>query len=160
MEGRTTGLVVREYSGSLNIPPHRPSNSFPWCQYEKNDNEIYNVFRATITSSNGNIFRVLALYAGNSLVTGEFPSQKPVTRSFDVSLICALTKRLSKQSWGWWFETPSRSLWRHCNGSVMYENILCEVHQLMRCNCGTHYPVIAHTTVCQRLSEYWQTHKR
>ena len=30
------------------------------------------------------------------------------------SLICALNKRLSKQSWGWWFETPSRSLWRHC----------------------------------------------
>ena len=31
------------------------------------------------------------------------------------SLICALNKRLSKQSWGWWFETPLRSLWRHCN---------------------------------------------
>ena len=25
-------------------------------------------------------------------------------------------KRLSKQWWGWWFETPSRTLWRHCNG--------------------------------------------
>ena len=24
-------------------------------------------------------------------------------------------KRLSKQSWGWWFETPSRPLWRQCN---------------------------------------------
>ena len=31
------------------------------------------------------------------------------------SLICALHKRLSKQSWGWWFETPSRSLWRYFN---------------------------------------------
>ena len=30
------------------------------------------------------------------------------------SLICALNKR-GKQSWGWWFETPSHSLWRHCN---------------------------------------------
>ena len=30
-------------------------------------------------------------------------------------LICALNKRLSKQSWGWWFEIPSHSLWRHCN---------------------------------------------
>ena len=28
---------------------------------------------------------LLALCAGNSLVTGEFPSQRPVTRSFDVS---------------------------------------------------------------------------
>ena len=26
-----------------------------------------------------------------------------------------LNKRLSKQSCGWWFETPSRTLWRHCN---------------------------------------------
>ena len=26
-----------------------------------------------------------------------------------------LNKQLSKQSLGWWFETPSRSLWRHCN---------------------------------------------
>ena len=31
------------------------------------------------------------------------------------SLIWVLKKRLSKQSWGWWFETPSRSLWRHFN---------------------------------------------
>ena len=31
------------------------------------------------------------------------------------SLICALNKRFSKQSWGWWFVTPSRPLWRHCN---------------------------------------------
>ena len=31
--------------------------------------------------------------------------------------ICALNKRLSTQSWGWWFEMPSRSLWRHCNAS-------------------------------------------
>ena len=30
--------------------------------------------------------------------------------------ICALNQRLSKQSWGWWFETPSRPLWRHSNG--------------------------------------------
>ena len=32
-----------------------------------------------------------------------------------LSLICALNKRLSKQWWGWWFETLSWSLWRHCN---------------------------------------------
>ena len=34
------------------------------------------------------------------------------------SLVCALNKRLSKQSWCWWFQTPSRSLWRHCNGPM------------------------------------------
>ena len=58
---------------------------------------------------------LLALCVGNSPVTGEFPTQRPVTRSFDVFLICALNKRLSKQSWSWWSETPSRSLWCHCN---------------------------------------------
>ena len=48
-------------------------------------------------------------------VTGEFPAQRPVTRSFDVFLDLRLNGRLSKQSWGWWFETPSRTLWRHSN---------------------------------------------
>ena len=57
----------------------------------------------------------LALCTGNSPVTGEFPSQSPVTRIFDVFSDLCLNKRLSKQFWGWWFETPSGSLWRHCN---------------------------------------------
>ena len=48
-------------------------------------------------------------------VTGEFPSQRPVSRSFDVLFDLRMNKRFSKQSWGWWFETRSRSLWRHCN---------------------------------------------
>ena len=50
-----------------------------------------------------------------ALLTGEIPAQRPVTRSFDVFFDLCLNKRLSKQSWGWWFMTPSRSLWRHCN---------------------------------------------
>ena len=60
----------------------------------------------------------LALCAGNSPVTGEFPSQRPVTRSFDVFFGLRMNKRLSKQSRGWWFGTPSRSFWRHCNGWI------------------------------------------
>ena len=48
---------------------------------------------------------LLALCAGNSPVTGEFLAQRPVTRSFDVFFDLQLNKRLSKQSWGWWFET-------------------------------------------------------
>ena len=50
---------------------------------------------------------LLAISAGNWPVIGEFPAQRPVTRN--------LNKRLSKQWWGWWLETPSRPLWRHCN---------------------------------------------
>ena len=62
-----------------------------------------------MTSSNGNIFRV------TGPLCGEFPTQRPVTRSFDVLFDLRLNKRLSKQPWGWWFETPSWSLWRHRN---------------------------------------------
>ena len=67
---------------------------------------------------------LLALFAGNSPVTGEFPSQKPVPRSFDVFFDLHLNKRLSKQSWSWWFATPSRSLWRHCNKFTYAEDIV------------------------------------
>ena len=58
----------------------------------------------------------LAICAGNSAVLGEFPVQKPVMRSFDVFFDLRLNKRLSKQSWGWWFETLPRPLWRQSNG--------------------------------------------
>ena len=44
------------------------------------------------------------------------PHTKPVTRSFDVFFDLRLNKRLSKQSWGWWFGTLLRPLWRRCNG--------------------------------------------
>ena len=58
---------------------------------------------------------LLTLCVGNSLVTGEFAAQRPVTRSFDVFFDLRLNKPLSKQSWRLWFETPSRSSlhWRH-----------------------------------------------
>ena len=58
---------------------------------------------------------LLALCAGNSPVNGAFPAQTPVTRSFDVSFDMRPNKRLRKQSWVWWFETPSCPLWRHCH---------------------------------------------
>ena len=56
---------------------------------------------------------LLAICAGNSPVPGEFPTQRPVTRRFYVFFDLRLNKRLSKQSWGWWFETLSHPLWRH-----------------------------------------------
>ena len=71
-----------------------------------------------MTSSNGNIFRVTGPLCGEFTGPHEFPTQRPVTRSFDVCFALRLNKRLSKQPWGWWFETPSWSLWRQCNGKV------------------------------------------
>ena len=54
---------------------------------------------------------LLASCVGNSLVTSEFPAQRPVTQSFDVLFDLRLNIWLSKQSLGWWFEMP---LWHHC----------------------------------------------
>ena len=79
--------------------------------------------QAMKTSSNGNIFRVTGPLCGEFTGPGEFPTQRPVTRSFDVFFDLRLNKPLSKQSWGWWFETLSRSLWRHRN-DVIYSSIM------------------------------------
>ena len=70
-----------------------------------------------MTSSNGNIFRVTGHLCGKFTIPGELPAQRPVMRSFHVYIYIymRLNKRLSKQSWGWWFETLSRPLWRHRN---------------------------------------------
>ena len=64
-----------------------------------------------MTSSNGNIFRV------TGSLRGEFTGRqwRPVKRIIDVFVELRLNRRLRKQSWGWWLETPSRPLWRHCN---------------------------------------------
>ena len=60
---------------------------------------------------------LVAICAGNSPVTGEFPTRRPVTRSFDVFFDLCPNERLSKQSWGWWFGTLSSPLWRHRNAN-------------------------------------------
>ena len=62
----------------------------------------------------------MVLCEGNSPVTGGFPWQRPVTRSFDVFFILCLNKRLIKQSKRRWFETQSPSLWRHGNESARF----------------------------------------
>ena len=47
---------------------------------------------------------------------GEFSGHRriPLTKASVFIHLC-LNKRLSKQSRSWWLETPSRSLWHHCN---------------------------------------------
>ena len=64
-----------------------------------------------MTSSNGSIFHV------TGHLCGEFIDHRwiPRTRSFDVFFDLRRNKRLSKQRWCWWFETPWYSLWCHCN---------------------------------------------
>ena len=85
--------------------------------YEWDSDDLTGLFAKfdMMTSWNGNIFRVTGPLCGEFTGPGEFPTQRPVTRSFDVFFDLRLNKPLSKQSEGWWFETLSRSLWRHRN---------------------------------------------
>ena len=57
---------------------------------------------------------LLAICAGNSPVPVKSP-HKGQWRGALIFFYLRLNKRLSKQPWGWWFETPSWSLWRQCN---------------------------------------------
>ena len=62
-----------------------------------------------MTSSNGSIFRVTGHLCGEFIGPRWIPTQRPVTRSFDVFFDLRLNKRLSIQSWGWWFDSDSDS---------------------------------------------------
>ena len=79
---------------------------------------------------------LLALCAGISTVIGELPSQRPVTRSFVVFFHLCLNKRLSKQSWGWWVETPLCPLWRH---RYVTQLLILQIEQIDENSCGLTY---------------------
>ena len=86
---------------------------------------------------------LLALCAGNSLFTGEFPAQRPVTRSFGVFFDLRLNNRLSKQSWGLWFETPSCSLWCHVMIAPCFSQILCLLNYIQNVIFGAPFLVLS-----------------
>ena len=87
-----------------------------------------------MTSSNWNIFRVTGHLCGE--FTG--PRWIPRTKASDAELWCffdlRLNKRSSKQSWGWCFDTLSRPLWRHGNGTLnkhsTYLNLAVELRRV------------------------------
>ena len=84
---------------------------------------------------------LLAICAGNSPVSGEFPAQRPVTRSFYVFFDLRPNKRLSKQLWGCWFEMQSPPLWRHSNVPRFKKDLnltTWEVDQTWKLNQAVH----------------------
>ena len=99
---RVTGHLCGEFTSHRLIPPTKASDTelyiFSWWRHQMET-----------------FYALLDICAGNSPVPGEFPAQRPVTRSFDVFFDLRLNKRLRKQSWGWWFETLTCPFWRHCN---------------------------------------------
>ena len=68
--------------------------------------EIIHIQLIMMTSSNGNTFSVIGH------LCGEFTGP-PHKGQLDVFFDLRLNTQLSKQSWGWWFDAPSRPLWRH-----------------------------------------------
>ena len=99
---------------------------------------------------------LLAICVGNSPVPGEFPTQRPVTRSFDVFFDLRLNKQLSKQWWGWWFETLSRPLWRHRNDGTNRGSVLPAPNdtptKTSRRLVGRDWPLVKHWPITTKLS--------
>ena len=107
-------LITKKTPSCRHRDPHnepklfwRPSQVYNGNPYTNKTASSY----CMMTSSNGGIFRV------TGLLCGEFTGpQRPVTRTFDIFFDMCLNKQLRKQSRRWLFETPSRPVWRHCNG--------------------------------------------
>ena len=89
-----------------------------WCKFWRCEQHcrVYHFNRAKLIHDDVIKWKHFPHYWPFVWVPGKFPTQRPVTRSFDVFFDLHLNKRLSKQSWGWWFEKLSRPLWRHRNG--------------------------------------------
>ena len=71
---------------------------------------------------------LLALCAGNSPVPVNSPHKGQWRGALMFFFYLRLNKRLSKQPWGWWFETPSWSLWRQCNDTsyfLIWDKLWC-----------------------------------
>ena len=73
--------------------------SYSTSMFSHSSIESKNTFvtKYMMTSSNGNIFRVTDHLCGEFTGPGDFPTQRTVTRSFNVFFDLRLNKRLSKQ---------------------------------------------------------------
>ena len=107
----------------------------------------------------GTFSALLAICAGNSPVPGDFPTQRPVTRSFDVYFDLRLNKRLCKQSWGWWFNTLLCPLWRHSNEKRIY-TCICVCECAMGCTVSHQFNQVSCTRLSITLRSYQQTYDK
>ena len=112
-----------EYYPNLVITACEPNNAKPWTGTEKSTffshamaarKKRLCIILFMMTSSNGNIFRVIGHLWGES--TGH--RWIPFTKASDVELWCFLwcsPEHMTEHSRFRWFETLSCSFWRHCN---------------------------------------------
>ena len=118
--------------------------------WKRHDIQYFRVWRNTLfmmTSSNGNIFHVTGPMCGEFSGHGEFPSQRPVTRSSDIFFDLCVNTWLSKQWRRRWLETPTRSLWRHRNVFVLPASspTPCGLHYV--CEARAQHQLWCHKTV-------------
>ena len=122
-----------------------------WLRHWHSDNsektlkDICNICHYTTTTvheetwwhhQKGNIFRITDPLCGKFIGHRWIPPQRPVSRSFDVFFDLRLNKRFSKQSGRRWFETKSRSLWRHYNdynepepcAYILHRTVIISIH--------------------------------
>ena len=111
------------HMGIVYIKPNRPiyeSMASPvQCQaFTWTNTDLLSMGNIMMTSSNGSIFRVTGPLCGEFTGHRWIPRTKASDAEFDVFFDLRLNIRASKQSQGWWFETPSRSLWCHSNDAL------------------------------------------
>ena len=107
----------------------QPTIFLIYCDYIRLHNYNIHQCQVMMTSSNGNIFRV------TGHLCGEFTRWISRTKASDADVFfdVRLNIRLSKQSLGWWFETPSRPLWRHRN---VWSH--CSPYSIVNAACSNH----------------------
>ena len=116
---RSGSTLTQAIAYCLTSPSHYPNHCWLTHQWILWHSHVNN-YPGSTPDINGNIFRVTGPLCGEFTGPGEFPAQRPVTRSFDVFCDLRPNKWLSKQPTGWWFETPLWSLLRQCNEPVRW----------------------------------------
>ena len=115
---RDSGHLSGEFTGLRWIPPTKASDARFDAFFDPNTPDFFP--GNNLISPNTPVFSCLVqlrLFLRNQciflLVVACSDGYEILT---DITMVWhMLLKRLSKQSCGWWLETPSSSLWRHCN---------------------------------------------
>ena len=104
---------------------------------------------------------LLALCEGHSPVTGEFPSQRPVTRNFDVSLIYAhygVTVMIKMFSWASHYRYQSKMSHKHAHTGLLFSFYSGCVMSAKHCASLLRCLVINNTVIISGLFRNTRTH--
>ena len=110
-------LLITQREKECSVIPRLGLQYKPWGELWISMHPKCDVYM--MTSSNGTFSRYWPFFVrGIHRSPVNSPHKGQWRGAFDVFFDLRLNIRLCKQSCGWWFETPSRPLWGHSNGSV------------------------------------------